>query len=175
MPTPRAPAIGNNPLDEGAAQIAERELASPPRVEVQMAVSACRGRELPQPECIAAFAAEAMAGDQRALCVRVVDAPEGANLNARFRGGQSATNVLAFPADAGDLLGDVAVCAPVAMREAAAQGKTVEDHCAHLVVHGVLHLLGMDHDTEADAEVMESVEVAVLARLGIANPYGAMA
>ena len=155
--------------------MAERDLPVPARVEVQMAVAPTCRRNLPAPERFAAFAAEAMAGDQRALCVRVVDAPEGEALNARFRGGKRATNVLAFAADAAELLGDIAVCAPVALREAAAQGKTMEDHCAHLVVHGVLHLLGMDHQSGAEAAAMESQEAAVLARLGIADPYGATA
>lgn len=136
-------------------------------VEVQLAT-----RPAPARERIAAWAASAMDGDARALCVRVVGEREGAALNQRFRGRAGTTNVLAFPARQTGLLGDLAVCAPLATREAAEQGKTDAEHFAHLVVHGVLHLLGMDHDTDASAAAMESKEAQVLARFGIANPYG---
>ena len=137
-------------------------------VDVQIA---CR-HDVPAPERIAAWAGAALEGDERALCVRVVDADEGAALNKRFRGRPNATNVLAFPAFEPALLGDIAVCAPVAAQEAARQGKRAEEHFAHLVVHGVLHLAGMAHDTDAAARAMEAKEAAVLARLGVSDPYG---
>lgn len=99
-------------------------------------------------------------------------------LNAAFRGKDKPTNVLSFPAPAmpGDpepSLGDIALAFETCAREAEAEGKTLADHLAHLVIHGTLHLLGHDHETEAEAEVMEALETRVLAGLGIADPYAA--
>ena len=107
---------------------------------------------------------------------RIVDEAEGRALNERWRGRDHATNVLSFPAElppgvALPLLGDLVVCAPVVAREAAEQGKAEADHWAHLVIHGTLHLLGFDHETEAEATVMEDLERALLAGLGIGDPY----
>lgn len=102
-------------------------------------------------------------------------------LNLQWRGHDKPTNVLSFPAPVGPLaggtrlLGDLVLAWDTVAREAAQEGKAVPDHAAHLVVHGVLHLLGLDHETEAEADAMEAVEVAALARLGIADPYGAAA
>lgn len=95
------------------------------------------------------------------------------DLNARFRGRDTATNVLSFPAaeGAGDLLGDIALASGVCRAEAEAQDKTLADHLSHLVVHGVLHLLGRDHEEDAEAEEMEAEERSILASLGIADPY----
>lgn len=103
-------------------------------------------------------------------------------LNSEYRGIDRATNVLAFPAndgsvdDAADedpalLLGDVVVARQTSAQEAAAQGKRLADHLAHLIVHGTLHLLGFDHEQESRAVQMESLEVAILAGLGITDPY----
>jgi len=110
------------------------------------------------------------------VSVRIVDAEEGRALNARWRERDRPTNVLSFPADLPPelelpLLGDLVLCAPVVLREAAEQGKRVEDHWAHLVIHGVLHLLGMDHQDDAEAEEMEQREREILAALGIDDPY----
>jgi probable rRNA maturation factor len=91
-------------------------------------------------------------------------------LNAAFRGKQGPTNVLSFPG-AGDQLGDIALALGVCAREAAEQGKTLAAHLQHLTAHGVLHLLGYDHETDAEAEVMEAQERQVLATLGVADPY----
>jgi len=91
-------------------------------------------------------------------------------LNAAFRGKDAATNVLSFPG-AGDHLGDIALALGVCAREAAEQGKSLADHLQHLTAHGVLHLLGYDHETDAEAEVMETRERQILATLGIADPY----
>ncbi|MCY4013975.1 MAG: rRNA maturation RNase YbeY [Gammaproteobacteria bacterium] len=120
---------------------------------------------------VAAWAESALAGDYRALCIRIVDVAEGAELNGRFRGRNEPTNVLAFPAGESNLLGDIAICAPVASQEAREQGKRLADHFAHLVIHGVLHLKGLDHQTEAEAVAMEAQEVRLLQSLGIADPY----
>jgi len=109
------------------------------------------------------------------LCVRLVDAAEGMALNSQWRGKDDATNVLSFTADiiAGDCvpLGDLVLCAPVIESEASEQDKAIGDHYSHLLVHGVLHLLGYDHIVETEAEAMERIEVAVLGELGIDNPY----
>ena len=137
-------------------------------VDVQIA---CRD-DAPSAEDVAAWAESALAGDGRALCIRLVDAAEGAELNRRFRGRTHPTNVLAFPAGEPDLLGDIAICAPVAAQEAHEQGKRLAGHYAHLVIHGVLHLKGLDHQTEADAVAMEAQEARLLASLDIADPYG---
>jgi probable rRNA maturation factor len=102
-------------------------------------------------------------------------------LNRAWRGKDRPTNVLSFPANppAGlpgpRPLGDVVLAFETVAQEAAAEGKTLADHVAHLIVHGVLHLLGHDHETEAEAEAMEALEVEALARLGIADPYREMA
>ncbi|HXQ14704.1 MAG TPA: rRNA maturation RNase YbeY [Caulobacteraceae bacterium] len=93
-------------------------------------------------------------------------------LNASFRGKDAATNVLSFPG-AGDHLGDIALALGVCAREAAEQGKSLADHLQHLTAHGVLHLLGYDHEIDAEAEAMEAKERLILAGLGIADPYAA--
>lgn len=94
-------------------------------------------------------------------------------LNARFRGKDQPTNVLSFPAapSAAPHLGDIALAYGVCAREAEAQGKPLAHHLMHLTVHGVLHLLGYDHDTDALAEDMEGIERAILATLGVPDPY----
>lgn len=112
------------------------------------------------------------------LTVRIVDTEESADLNLRYRKRRGATNVLSFPA--GEMpplpaeaapLGDLVICAPVVEREAHAQAKTAEAHWAHIVMHGVLHLLGYDHETEAQTQTMESRERQLLAEFGFADPY----
>ncbi len=106
------------------------------------------------------------------LTVRFVDAEEGRRLNAQFRGKDYATNVLTFPyAREPVLAGDLVLCLPVVLREAAEQGKPVTAHFAHLVVHGMLHLQGYDHETGAEARIMEHMEREILDRLGFPDPY----
>ena len=94
-------------------------------------------------------------------------------LNRLYRGQDKATNVLAFPAGDAEwpLLGDVIVAHGVAVREARAEGKTTAAHLTHLVMHGVLHLLGYDHGSDRDAKVMERLESEIMARLGLPDPY----
>ena len=122
-----------------------------------------------------------------ALTIRVVGAAESRRLNRTWRNKDKPTNVLSFPAatlspgtsgvpprfPAQDFaeLGDLAICAPVVAREAREQGKSLQAHWAHMVVHGVLHLLGFDHETDLDAEVMEARETKILAQFGYHDPY----
>ena len=110
------------------------------------------------------------------LCIRIVGEAEAAELNSRYRGKPGATNVLSFPVElpAGvplKLLGDLVICAPVVAREAAAQGKALDAHWAHMVVHGCLHLAGYDHEDEVQAAETEPLETAILAQLGYPDPY----
>ena len=106
----------------------------------------------------------------------IVDATEGRRFNREFRHKDYATNVLSFPyqpmpRERSALLGDLVICAPVVAREAAEQGKPLREHYAHLTIHGVLHLLGHDHEKPAEARRMEALEVRILAALGIPDPY----
>ena len=114
------------------------------------------------------------------LAIRIVDSKEGRSLNRHYRARDYATNVLSFPAELPEglpkgvklpLLGDLVICAPVVAREAREQKKALNEHYAHLTVHGTLHLLGWDHEDEREAECMEQLEREILASLGIADPY----
>ncbi|WP_026287535.1 rRNA maturation RNase YbeY [Thioalkalivibrio sp. ALJ24] len=118
------------------------------------------------------------------VTLRIVDAEEGHALNHAFRGRDRATNVLSFPVpedmplppgDGPAGLGDIVLCDPVLRREAEEQGKRLGDHYTHMVVHGMLHLQGFDHQDATEAAVMEALETRVLARLGVADPYRAAA
>ena len=119
-------------------------------------------------------------GRDAEVLVRIVDEQESAELNASYRGKQGPTNVLSFPFEAppgvpaeelGDLLGDLVMCAPVIIREASEQGKSPQAHWAHMTVHGTLHLLGYDHQTDQEAGRMEALETRILAELGFPCPY----
>jgi probable rRNA maturation factor len=113
------------------------------------------------------------------LCVHLADDAHVRDLNARWRGLDEATNVLSFPtvepAAVGQarLLGDIVLGFETIVREAGAEGKPLADHYRHLVVHGFLHLIGFDHETDSDARRMEAMEARILARLGVADPYQA--
>jgi probable rRNA maturation factor len=129
----------------------------------------------PGPASLRRWARLAAGGRDGELGIRIVGAAEGRALNARWRGRDRPTNVLSFPAAASlrpRQLGDLVVCAPVVAREAREQGKALAAHWAHMIVDGTLHLLGFDHVRAADAQRMEGRERALLARLGIADPYG---
>lgn len=108
-----------------------------------------------------------------AIVILLTDDATVRDLNARFRGKDSTTNVLSFPAadTAHGHLGDIALAYGVCAREADQQGKTLTAHLQHLVAHGVLHLVGYDHEDDAEAQVMEDLERQVLAGLGVADPY----
>jgi probable rRNA maturation factor len=148
-----------------------------PRVAISVSYGLPR-KGLPSAQALTRWAAAAV-GSHRTraeVSVRLVDAAEGQALNLRYRHKDYATNVLSFCAELPpevDLpfLGDVVLCDPVVRREAKDQGKTVADHYAHLTVHGVLHLLGHDHETVSEARDMEALEIQILDSLGISNPY----
>jgi len=114
------------------------------------------------------------------LTIRIVDEPEAQRINREYRMKDYATNVLSFPAELPEglpaeirqsVLGDLLICAPVVVREAMEQKRPDADHWAHLTIHGILHLLGYDHEQTDEAEAMESLETEILAQLGISDPY----
>jgi len=130
---------------------------------------------LPAPATLRRWARAAAERDAT-VTLRFVGKREGQTLNALYRGKEYATNVLAFVYDqAAPIQGDIVLCAPVVRVEARAQGKTLADHCAHLVVHGMLHLQGYDHDTGRAARAMEARETSLLAALGVPDPYAVAA
>jgi probable rRNA maturation factor len=148
-----------------------------PRLSVGYAVPRAG---VPAPASFRRWVEAALRGAKRRkaaeLSIRVVGADEGLALNRDYRGKDYATNVLSFPVELPigvtvALIGDLALCAPVVLREAREQHKMPRDHWAHLTVHGVLHLLGHDHVDEAEAIAMEALETRILAGLGIADPY----
>lgn len=115
--------------------------------------------------------------DNAEMTVRFVDCEEMRQLNKQFRNKDKHTNVLSFPNPMppglrGAYLGDVVVCVPVIEIEATEQDKDPLAHYAHMLVHGILHLLGYDHQSDEDAKVMEGIEVKILANLGFPDPYG---
>jgi probable rRNA maturation factor len=108
-----------------------------------------------------------------ALTILLSDDEKLKTLNRDFRGRDKPTNVLSFPGSDADYLGDIAIAYGVTSREALAAGKALIDHATHLVVHGVLHLIGYDHERDSDARIMEPLETEILGKLKIADPYGA--
>jgi probable rRNA maturation factor len=144
-----------------------------PELELTIQIAAENG-DIPARRLLRRWVTAALERDA-SITLRFVDADEGRALNRAYRRGRAATNVLSFVYDDEDgaLHGDIVLCLPVLKREAAEQGKTVDAHCAHLVVHGMLHLQGYDHTLSRDAKRMEAREVAVLAVLGFSDPYAA--
>ncbi|MCE2999012.1 MAG: rRNA maturation RNase YbeY [Betaproteobacteria bacterium] len=143
-----------------------------PRITVQNASTA---RNVPAASRIRRWARAALRGEAR-VAIRIVGAAEGRLLNRSYRRRDYATNVLTFVfRDRAPFEGDLALCAPVITREARAQGKPVAAHYAHMVVHGLLHLQGYDHENERDAAAMEKRERALLAAFGYPDPYKAAA
>lgn len=145
------------------------------QLEVQRLVE---GDDLPTVMQFQSWAETALDGrlEQAELVLRIVDRAESRQLNREYRGKDRPTNVLSFPFEApavveSDLLGDLVLCAPVVAEEALEQEKPLQAHWAHMVVHGVLHLLGYDHITDEEAAMMEGLEVEILASLGFPDPY----
>jgi len=147
------------------------------KLELDLAYSA-RRPWVPEPRQFRRWAGAALAGRTQpfVLSIRVVGAARSRGLNARYRAKDYATNVLSFAGagtcpDGRHYVGELVICAPVVASEAAAQGKTREQHWAHMTVHGVLHLLGFDHSRAAEAQKMAAIEVQILDQLGFSNPY----
>ena len=145
------------------------------RIDIQYAIAT---EGLPSPAQFRQWLQLALQGraEHAELSVRVVDEAEITALNHRYRGKDYPTNVLSFPYEPmpgvdSALLGDIVICAPVVAREAVEQGKPVESHWAHMVLHGALHLLGFDHHDSAEAQRMEALEAELLAQLGYPDPY----
>jgi probable rRNA maturation factor len=143
---------------------------------------ALQGEGIPPASAFRVWTDAALAdlGGDAELVIRVVDEAESRALNREYRGKDKPTNVLSFPFEApqgvpaeeiGNYLGDLVICAPVVEREAGEQGKPLAAHWAHMVVHGILHLRGYDHQDEAQAREMEDREREILDGLGIADPY----
>ncbi len=105
------------------------------------------------------------------LSIVLADDPFVQNLNKTYRGKDSPTNVLSFPAEEAGILGDVILAYETVEAEAIAQGKSFDHHVMHLIIHGILHLLGYDHESEKDAESMEALEIRILDSFGVKNPY----
>lgn len=146
-----------------------------PEVDVQIATA---DENVPSEEDFRTWVAAALPDERRTseITIRVVDFDESQTLNAQYRHQNKPTNVLSFPSELPPelqipLLGDLVVCAGVVAREAAEQGKSLAAHWAHMVVHGTLHLLGYDHESDPEAEVMEALETHILSQLGFPAPY----
>jgi len=144
-------------------------------LEVQQA---CEGEGLPDNRELSRWVRAVLEGRREAaeLSIRIVDEEESRRLNRDYRRQDKPTNVLSFPADLpdeveSDLLGDLVICAAVVAREAAEQNKVLQAHWAHMVIHGVLHLVGFDHQNTQEAEEMEGLERQMLEGLGYPDPY----
>ena len=170
-----------------ARRSAPRPETRPPALSIAVRAQSRQWRALGD---LAALRAQVTRATQAALAIAPVQPFDGAELsllltddkririvNRDWRGFDKATNVLSFPAAPPDriatspILGDIVVAYETVEREALSEGKSLGDHFSHLVIHGLLHLLGEDHESDAEAERMEGLEVAALARLGIADPY----
>tara|TARA_B110000967_G_scaffold148536_1_gene152130 strand:+ start:239 stop:733 length:495 start_codon:yes stop_codon:yes gene_type:complete len=144
-------------------------------IDIQMA---CPSEDAPDEDSIKRWASAAIRDEreQSELSLRIVDELESADFNQQYRGKTGPTNVLSFPFDAVTpeplpILGDLVICAPVVNREASEQHKSSQAHWAHIIVHGVLHLLGYDHIDDKDAEQMEALETAIMLGLEFPPPY----
>jgi probable rRNA maturation factor len=140
------------------------------RLEVAVQYVARRAG-LPAPASIATWLAAALPRRRARITVRFVGGAEGRRLNRDYRRRDHATNVLTFGYGGPGLVGDIVLCAPVIAREARERALPLRAHCAHLAVHGALHLAGHDHGRSRDAAIMESAERRILARLGFDDPY----
>lgn len=147
-------------------------------IDLQLAAENISG--LPDAAQLEVWARAALSGagwtQDSEITVRFVEPEEIQELNRDYRGFDKPTNILSFPFECPEevqlpLLGDLVICRDVLEREAAEQGKTLTEHCAHLVVHGCLHLLGFDHIEEEEAQKMESLESRIVMGLGYADPY----
>ena len=141
-----------------------------PSITIQIATAA---KSVPPRALLREWAKSTLKAQQvrKNITLRVIDPDEMQTLNNTYRHKNKPTNVLSFHNDDEHYLGDIALCADVIATEAIDQEKTLEEHWAHMIVHGILHLLGYDHETAGEAAVMEKLEVNQLAQLGFNNPY----
>jgi probable rRNA maturation factor len=148
-------------------------LPRPVEIEISIECERWLGAEPALEALVRGAAARALGDRPGALTLLLADDDFVRDLNRRYRGIDKATNVLSFPALQAfpGRLGDIVLAFETVASEARAQGKLLRDHARHLVVHGVLHLLGRDHEVEAEAEAMEALERSILAELGVADPY----
>lgn len=158
----------------------ERRRQTKSRIDVDLVIE---GGDWPDPddlETLIQVAASEVAAERRfelgkaSVAVALANDGQVTILNGQFRGKTKATNVLSFPSGAGSqagFLGDIVLAFETVAREAIEQDVSLEHHVQHLVVHGILHLLGLDHETSGDAELMEVLEIQILSRIGVANPY----
>lgn len=153
---------------------AARTLVSKPPPDLTLSVQyAIANDSLPSRQRLRSWAKAALLVDAN-VTLRLVGSREGRTLNRDFRGKDYATNVLTFAyPDFESLSGDIVLCAPVIAKEAREQRKAIEAHYAHMVVHGMLHLQGYDHENDNDARVMEAREAEIVVKLGYADPYEA--
>lgn len=149
-------------------------------IEVQYAIAEAGLPSAEQLTQWAQAALDSIDSSSGEITLRLVDAEEIQGLNRSYRGKDSPTNVLSFPFEMPEglplaaqelILGDIALCAHVIAQESQEQNKLLDHHWAHMVIHGVLHLLGFDHIGDSDAAIMEKLEIDILANLGIPNPY----
>lgn len=140
-------------------------------IHIQRAVPAIG---IPSPTSLRLWAEAARGKHRGEITIRIVAAEESHALNQSWRGKDKPTNVLSFPMNEPDYLGDIVICASVVAAEAIEQHKAAKAHWAHMVVHGVLHLLGHDHIADDEAEKMEALEQKLLRKLGFSDPYAAV-
>ena len=147
-------------------------------LDLDLQIACTRSDNLPNEQAFINWISPALPknGTVYELTVRIVDEEESQTLNNQYRGKDKTTNVLSFPFEVPDgidipLLGDLIICRQVVELEAEEQNKTLFHHWAHMVIHGTLHLCGYDHINEDDAQEMESLEISILAKLDIPNPY----
>lgn len=153
---------------------AKKAVAKPAAPTLSLSVQyACNDDALPSRAQVRRWVKKALEGDSAEVTVRFVDADEGQMLNREYRQKDYATNVLSFPyVPNPQMAGDLVLCLPVVLKEAVEQKRPVDAHFAHLIVHGMLHLQGYDHETgDDDAEIMEARERRILAALGYPDPY----
>lgn len=145
-----------------------------PTIDIQRV---CADTDAPVDPDLIRYAGAALVDHPEAeVTLRLVDDEESRTLNRTWRGRDRPTNVLSFPAGApaeiaGGFIGDLVLCVPVIAAEAEAQGKPLHGHWAHMIIHGILHLLGFDHTCDSEAAEMEAREIELLARLGHPDPY----
>jgi probable rRNA maturation factor len=145
-------------------------------VDLQMA---CEAENIPDEKQLQTWLDAVLEGcalQEQEITVRMVNPAESQGLNHQYRGMDKPTNVLSFPFEAPpgmtlNLLGDLVICADIVAQEAKEQNKPLSDHWAHMIVHGTLHLLGFDHIEDTEAEKMEALEIVILGKLAIDDPY----